>query len=346
MLHELETWWQNATPEMQSAIHQVGVVLAAFLGGLFLGGLVTRALRAKNFDAVLRLPGASPVPAEFRHGFTPTWVAGVLVRLTIWAGAAVWLARQHGKPELASTVGLVITRTWALVTILATALALAGLVAQRVIDCVQGLSKPEPIAARNGPAASPRGLAAALGVSVYAIVVLLALLVSADLFDWPLTRTSAAALWQLAQHLLTACAALLLGCLGARWARELVTPESATSPQARAGLYTGLAIVAGTTFLAVAILLTSTGLILGLAVLILFGLLFWWLRDDLPDVFAGLQLHSHHVREVWFSGEPWRVDQVGLLSSEVSRADEVHRVPNRKVLDARLQADAANAIRR
>src|SRR6516225_4975582 len=98
MLHELETWWQNVTPEMQSAIRQVGVVLAALWGGHFLGGLVTRVLRAKNFDAVLRLPGAAPIVAEFRHGFTPTWVAGVLVRLSVWAGAAVWLARQHGMP--------------------------------------------------------------------------------------------------------------------------------------------------------------------------------------------------------------------------------------------------------
>jgi hypothetical protein len=342
MLHELETWWQNVTPEMQSAIRQVGVVLAALWGGHFLGGLVTRVLRAKNFDAVLRLPGAAPIVAEFRHGFTPTWVAGVLVRLSVWAGAAVWLARQHGMPELASTVGLGITRTWALVTILASALALAGLFAQRVIDCVQGVSKPEAISSRNGPTTSPRGLAAALGVAVYGIVVLLALLVSADLFDWPLTRTSAAALWQLAQHLLTACAALLIGCLGARWARELMTLETAPSPERCAGLYTGLAIVAGTTILAVAMLLTSTGLILALAGLILLGLLFWWVRRDLPDVFAGLQLHSHRVREVWVNGESWKVDQVGLLSSEVSRADEVHRVPNRKVLDARLHADPGN----
>jgi hypothetical protein len=346
MFQELEGWWQNTTPEMQSGIRQVGIVLLALLGGHFFGGLVTRALRARNFDAVLRLPGASPVGPEARHGFTPTLVAGLLVRLTIWGAAVMWLARQHDKIELASTLGLIITRTWALATILVTTLGLASLLAQRVIDCVQGFTKVESAPSRNGPTTSQRGLPGALGVGVYGLVVLLALLVTADMFDWPLTRTSAAALWQLAQHLLTACAALLVGCLGARWARDLATPDGAASPEKRAGQYTALAIVGGTTVLAVAVLFTSTGLIFGLAALALLGALFWLVRDHLPDVSAGLQLHGHKVREVWLGGESWKVDQVGLLSSEVSRADQVCRVHNRKVLEARLHGTPVAAARR
>ena len=63
-------------------------------------------------------------------------------------------------------------------------------------------------------------------VAALPIVVLLGLLVTADLFDWPLTRSSAQALWQFAQHFMVAGAALLIGSLGARWARDLATPDA------------------------------------------------------------------------------------------------------------------------
>src|SRR5262249_11944233 len=189
--------------------------------------MVARSLRARGFDATLRLTvSSSPPGMDAGRGFTPTWVAGLLVRLTVWGAAGWWLASQHGRPDLAATVALVIKRTWALVAVLVTTLALGSFLANRVLECVQGpLEAP---AHRNG-AAPQRGLAGAVAAGVYGLVVLLALLVSADLFDWPLTRTSALALWQLAQHLLVAGAALLIGSLGARWARE-ITQENATSP--------------------------------------------------------------------------------------------------------------------
>ncbi|HXG12604.1 MAG TPA: hypothetical protein VNK04_22800 [Gemmataceae bacterium] len=345
MLDELQIWWQNLTPQTQGAIRDGSLVLAALLGGHFLGTMVARALRARNFDAALRPPGSSPA-AEASAGITPTLIAGLLVRLTIWAGAAWWLARQHGRPELASTLGLIINRTWALAAVLVAALGLASLLAHRVMDCLQGLPKGGPEASRNGAGASPRGLAGAVGAGVYGLVVLLALLIAADLFNWPLTRSSALALWQLAHHLLTAGAALLIGWLGARWARELVTPEAATSPEKRAGQYTALGIVAGTTVLAVAVLLSGAGILFGLAALAGLGALLWLVRGHLPDVAAGLQLRAHRVGEVWLDGAPWQVAAVGLLTTEVTRAGEFCRLPNRHVLEARMHGAPAEAGRR
>jgi hypothetical protein len=182
-----------------------------------------------------------------------------------------------------------------------------------------------------------------VGAGVYGLAVLLALLIAADLFDWPLTRSSTLALWQLAQNLLIAGAALLIGGLGARWARDLVTAEAATSPEKRAGQYTALGIVGATTLLAVAVLLSSAGLAIGLAALAVLGLLLWMVRGYLPDVTAGFQLRAHKLREVWFDGALWQVTEVGFLSTQVCKAGEFHQLQNRLVLETVLHAAPAAA---
>lgn len=348
MLNELQSWWQNVTPETQAALQFGGVVLAAFLGGHFLGAIVARALRARNFDAALRLPSSSPPDPEADRGITPTFIAGLLVRLTVWAGAASWLARKHGRDDLANTLGLIINRTWALATVLVAALALGSLLANRLIACLGGGAKAgsPSMPSRNGAAAPRWDAAGAVGAGAYVLVLLLVLLIAADVFDWPLTRTSALALWQFAQHLLIAGAALFIGCLGAGWARDLVTPEGAASPEKRAGQYTALGIVAATTVLAVAVLVSSAGVLIGLAALAVFGFVLWMVRGSLPDVTAGLQLRAHKVREVCLDGEPWQVAEVGFLTTQVSRRGEFCRLQNRRVLEARLHGAVPEAIPR
>ena len=348
MLNELQTWWQNTTPETQAALQTGSLVILALLGGHVLGAMVARGLRARNFDAALRLPGSSPQGTEANCGITPTLIAGVLVRLTVWAGVAWWLAHQHGRDDLANTLGLIINRTWALTTVLVAALGLGSLLARRMIDCLHGVGKAgsQALPYRNGSAVARWDVAGAVGAGVYVMVVLLVLLIAADLFDWPLTRTSALALWQFAQHFLIAGAALLIGYLGAGWARDLATPEAAASPEQRAGQYTALGIIAATTILAVAVLLSSAGVLIGLAALAILGLLLWLVRGYLPDVTAGLQLRAHKVREVCFEGAPWQVADVGFLTTQVGRAGEFCRLQNRLVLEARMHGAPKEAIRR
>jgi hypothetical protein len=339
-----QTWWQNTTEETRAAILDGGVVLAALLVGHFLGVRVARALRARNFDAALRLPGSWVPGLETDRGFTPTLVAGYLVRLTIWAGAVWWMARRHDRPEIASMLGLIMTRTWGLATVLVAALALGSLLARRVIDCLQALPAGSgAMPSRNGTGASVGGVAGAVGAVAYGLVVLLALLIAADMFDWPLTRSSAQALWQLAQHLFVAGAALFIGCLGARWARDLATSEGTASPEKRAGQYTAMGIVSATTLLAVAMLLASAELVLGLAALAVLGFLLWLARGYLPDVAAGLQLRGHKVRDTWLDGAQWQVAQVGLLTTELSKRGEFCRLQNRFVLESRMHAAPAAA---
>src|SRR5262249_13676167 len=145
------------------------------------------------------------------------------------------------------------------------------------------------------------------------------------------------------QHLLIACAALFIGSLGARWARDLVPIEGTSSPEKRAGQYTALGIISATTVLAVAVLLSSAGLLFGLAALALLAFVLWLVRGYLPDIFAGLQLRAHKVRELCFDGALWQVAEVGLLTTTVSRRGDFCRVQNRLVLEALLHGAPAEA---
>jgi hypothetical protein len=346
MQNDLQNWWQNSTLETQAALQFGGIVLGALVAGQILGVIVCRVLRARNFDAALRLTDASPGEAETDRGFTPSYVAGLLIRLTIWTGAASWLAQQHGRLDLANTLGLILKRTWAMTTVLVVALLLGSLLARRLIACLGGVGRGGSIASRNGGAEPGWNVAGAVGVGVYVLTLLLVLLLAADLFDWPLTRTSALALWQFAQHLMVACAALFIGCLGASWARDLATPDATASPEKRAGQYTALGIVAATTVLAVAVLLSSAGVLLGIAALAVLGVLLWMVRGYLPDVAAGLQLRASRVGEVILDGEPWQVAEVGFITTQVSRRGEFCRLPNRQVLQARLHGAVPQSVQR
>jgi hypothetical protein len=334
---ELLSWWQNleVTPEMTALVQAGGFLLVVFLGGNVLGSMVARRLRNRNFDAALRLPGSSAAAADPEHSINPTWVAGMLVRATVWALGVWWLAHKSGRVELAGTIGLIVSRTWAVAGLLVAVLGLGTLMAQRLIDCLDGPApKPEGLALRNGHGSSHRSVGGAVGAGAYVMIVLLVLLMAADLFDWPLTRSSAQALWQLAQNLLLAGAAMLIGYAGACWAREMVTSDGAASPEKRAGQYTALALVGATTILAVGVLLSGGRALLGLMVIAVVGFGLWLVRDYLPDVAAGVRLRANKSREVWFDGSPWQIAEVGFLSSQVSRAGEIHRMQNRVVLNA------------
>lgn len=336
MFDKLQAWSQFVTPEWQTVLIEVGAVLVAFLAGQVLGRAVARALAARGFDDVLRLSEQAPAPHRSPDGsFTAAWLIGLLVRLTVWAGAAWWLAQRHDRPDVMSTLELVLRRSWALALVLTASLAMGSLLARRLVDCLRAIMGES--SSRNG-AATLRSVAGVVGVLAYGLAGLVVLLLASDTFDWPLTRTAALSLWQLAQHLLTAGAALFIACLGARAVRALAAPEAGTSPDKRGGDLTATGIVAGTTIVAVAmVLLSSWGLVLGLLVAALLAGACWLLRGYLPDLTAGLQLRTHQVRQVWFEGVPWDVFHVGLFATDVCRQGEFHRVQNRHVLEARVQ---------
>jgi hypothetical protein len=345
---EVETWWQSTTPETQSAIQQGSVAVVALLCGCILGAMATRVLAGVKFDASLRLPSASPATEEDR-GVAPSVVAGFLVCFTVWALAAWWVAHQQGLAEFAATLGVIIKRTWGFAALLFAFLTLGNLLAHRLTSCLHPESSAGPATTRfqSSENAKPvevshRGLAGAVGAGAYVVVLLLVLLVAADSFDWPLSRSAVSALWQFTEHLLLAVSALFIGCLGARWARDMITAESSKSPEKRVGEYTAAALVAATTGLAVGVLLFGAKvLVIGAAVATI-GLLAWSARTYLRDVTAGWHLRAYKVAEVRLEGEqPWQIVETGLLTSELGRAGEFCRLPNRKVLEICLHGKQA-----
>ena len=73
----------------------------------------------------------------------------------------------------------------------------------------------------------------------------------------------------------------------------------------------------------------------------LLAILLWLVRGYIPDIVAGLQLRTHHVREVVFEGVVWQVAHIGFLTTQVGKAGEFYRVQNRLVLEARMHSPAA-----
>jgi hypothetical protein len=295
-------------------------------------------LRARNFNSIFRVRGSiSDQPQEDR-GFTATMIAGLLVRLTVWAFAAVWLLRQYGQPELADTTTKVIGQVWAVAAGLAASLALAGLLARRAIECLDSGTPQTPNRAGTPPPS--RMVPGAVGAGIYALVLFLMLLTAADYFDWPQTRTAVSDFWQLALRLLTAGAAVLVGYLGARWARELATPESDAEPQP--AQKTALGIVVGTTSLAVALLVFGAGLGVGVAILAVLAGFLYVARGRLADVIAGLKLRKNRVGTAWFEGVPWQISHIGVLQSDVLHNGACYKVPNQVVLDASAPTESAS----
>jgi hypothetical protein len=273
---------------------------------------------------------------------TPTGVAVALVRLTVWAAAVWWLADSYGWLRLARALEQIVGEVWKLALVVAVVLFLGRLVTQRLIDCLQSLPLGESLEVwlpKPGAGESRSAATALAGVVVYGLVALVALLVAADLFGWRQTATALLAVWHLALHSVTAAIAVLIGWLGARWARSPALPDAGTpSPAAQAGHYTALGILAGTTLLAVAVLTGHAGPLFGLAILAVLAIALWPSREYVPDVTAGIQLKAHQVRQVCLDGVVFQVSEVGLLTSQLSHNGDRLTRRNRHVLEAHFRS--------
>ena len=334
-LQSLQSWWENLSPELRGYLMHGALALGALLGGQIVGAVVARVLRGRSFDSLFRVTTPVPGHVEDGRGFTATWLVGLLVRLSVWAAAGSWFAREYGQAELAATLTQVTGKTWAVAGTLTGALALAGFLARRVIECLEGGTAAAPaVAGRNGPPPA-RSLAGPVAAGVYGLVLILTLLAVADSFDLPLIRTAVTSLWQLALNLLIAGAALLIGGLGARWAQAASTPQAAASSPERVGQYTAIGIVGGTTAVAVGMLLFTVGLGIGVAVVAVACVGVYFAQRHSADLVAGLRLRMNKVTEVHKDGVAWQITRVGLLNSEVvGRRGENFAVQNRHLLEA------------
>ena len=341
----VQAWWQELPPDVQTFLQSTGILLAAFVAGVILGGWAGRRLRAAGFDASLRPPW-SPSTASGRSEaptFTPTRVAGGIVRLTVW-GCGVWfLAGRHGWTNLAGALEWIAGRVWSLALVTVVALYLARLCAEKLIDLVQNPPLKERWEAWLPPAAGRErrwgGAAVLAGVTVYGVVVLLVLLVAADLMGWTLTGHALSALWNLALHLFTAGVALLIGWLGAQWARTQAAPDAVpVSPVAQVGYYAALGIMGGATVLAILLLSGNPLTLSGLVLLALLALLLWPARAYLPDLWAGILLKVQKVKAVRLGGAMHQLGAVGPLLTQLTGPEGNLTRRNRLVLEAHLRS--------
>ena len=90
-------------------------------------------------------------------------------------------------------------------------------------------------------------------------------------------------------------------------------------------------------------LVSSAGILLGLAALAILGTVLWLVRGYLPNVTAELQLRQHNVREAVFDGNDWQVRHIGFLSTQLCHNGEFCCLQNRLLLKARLHGALSKA---
>lgn len=337
----LQAWWQELTPDSQGYVRDAAVMLGALLVGQILGPIVGRRLRAHEFDASLRapwLPAANGLRVEARP-FAPTGLVSGLVRVTAWGAGVWWLAKEHDWATLARTLEWAAGRAWSLAAVLVVALFLARYLAGQVIEILQSpplSEKLDRLLPRSGGGREPRtgGVPALAGTAVYSVAFLLVLLVASDLFGWALAGSAAAAAWSLFLNAIAAGTAVLIGWLGYRWAQSLTVPETEA---ARPVHYAALAIMTGSTLLAIAVLAATLQGVIGVVFVLILAFALWPLRGYVSDVWAGFLLKGQKVENVRLDGELSRVEEVGLLTTRLHRQDEQLTRRNRLVMDAHLQ---------
>jgi hypothetical protein len=340
----LQAWWQDLTPTSQGFLRGVAVLLGAFLAGRFVGRLAFQRLRACDVDASLRAPWL-PSASEWRAGaspFTPTSLVSGLLCCTVWGAGVWWVANEQGGVGLARTLEWAAGRIWSLAAVLLVALYLARFLAGQVIEWLPSPPLSEKLdgwLSRASGDREPRvsSAAALAGTAVYGVVFLLVLLIAADLFGWALTGSVVVAMWFLLLHAATAATAVLIGWLGYRWARGLTSSAIEAAPPARSAHYTALAIVAGTTLLAIALLAGTLQGVVAAGFVLLLAFVLWPLRGYVPDVWAGFLLKGQNVQQVQLDGELSQVGEVGLLTTQLHRQQEQVSLRNRLVLEAHLQ---------
>jgi small-conductance mechanosensitive channel len=173
---------------------------------------------------------------------------------------------------------------------------------------------------------------------VYGFLLLFVLLVATDLFGMNITAEAIKALWELTLRLIIAAIALGVGWLGVRWLEKLREfPELAQPPPTLVQQLARLGIV-GVSLLLVLILLTGgSSALIALLIVALVALFILPLRDYIPDLWAGLMLKLHNVREVVIDGKQVKLMKIGALACDLNSGDAQLIMRNREVLDAFLK---------
>jgi len=336
-LTEMQKWWDGLTASVKEAVIVASVLVAALVLGKIVGALAKVASKGLGVDEVFKTPWSQT--SLSRPSKTPSDAIGYLCVGTLWAGVVWWLAAKYQLTDIADAVRVATGRLWILAVVFGFAVGLSNWLIRSLLDFLRSPTVKDwsEKLMPSGREQISETVVRAFAFLVYSFLLLFVLLVATDLFGMNTTAEAIRALWELTLRLIVAAIALGIGWLGVRWLEKLREfPELAQPPPTLAQQLTRLGIVS-VSLLLVLILLTGGGsALVAFLIVALVALLILPLRDYIPDLWAGLMLKLHRVREVVIDGKPVKLVRIGALVCNLNSDDTQLIMRNRKVLDAFL----------
>jgi ABC-type multidrug transport system fused ATPase/permease subunit len=334
----MQKWWDGLASSVREAIIVALVLVTALVVGKIVGALVKAVSKGLGVDEVFKTPWSQT--SLSRPSKTPSDAIGYLCVGTLWAGVAWWLAARYQLTDIADAIRVATGRVWILAVVFGFAVGLSNWLMRSLLELLRS-----PTVKDWSEKLMPSGreqisdtVVRAFAFLVYGFLLLFVLLVATDLFGMNITAEAIKALWELTLRLIIAAIALGVGWLGVRWLEKLREfPELAQPPPTLVQQLARLGIV-GVSLLLVLILLTGgSSALIALLIVALVALFILPLRDYIPDLWAGLMLKLHNVREVVIDGKQVKLMKIGALACDLNSGDSQLIMRNREVLDAFLK---------
>jgi ABC-type multidrug transport system fused ATPase/permease subunit len=334
----MQKWWDSLASSVREAIIVALVLVTALVVGKIVGALVKTVSKGLGADEVFKTPWSQT--SLSRPSKTPSDAIGYLCVGTLWAGVAWWLAARYQLTDIADAIRVATGRVWILAVVFGFAVGLSNWLMRSLLELLRS-----PTVKDWSEKLMPSGreqisdtVVRAFAFLVYGFLLLFVLLVATDLFGMSITAEAIKALWELTLRLIIAAIALGVGWLGVRWLEKLREfPELAQPPPTLVQQLARLGIV-GVSLLLVLILLTGgSSALIALLIVALVALFILPLRDYIPDLWAGLMLKLHNVREVVIDGKQVKLMKIGALACDLNSGDSQLIMRNREVLDAFLK---------
>jgi hypothetical protein len=334
----MQKWWDSLASSVREAIIVALVLVTALVVGKIVGALVKAVSKGLGVDEVFKTPWSQT--SLSRPSKTPSDAIGYLCVGTLWAGVSWWLAARYQLTDIANAIRVATGRVWILAVVFGFAVGLSNWLMRSLLELLRS-----PTVKDWSEKLMPSGreqisdtVVRAFAFLVYGFLLLFVLLVATDLFGMSITAEAIKALWELTLRLIIAAIALGVGWLGVRWLEKLREfPELAQPPPTLVQQLARLGIV-GVSLLLVLILLTGgSSALIALLIVALVALFILPLRDYIPDLWAGLMLKLHNVREVVIDGKQVKLMKIGALACDLNSGDSQLIMRNREVLDAFLK---------
>ena len=353
-MNDLTVWWNGLGEVVRSGIRDAGIVVAGLGLGLLAGRIARGLLVRKGIDRFLRAPWAVPDEAELplharREPSLLSSVTGWLLTLTVWLGVVCVIGWLREIDPMVDFGQVAIIRGWQVAAVILSAVLASGWLAHTVHGLFQTPWLKRELNALFTPAEPAEGsfsdTASRAGcLCIYAAFLLLVPVAIAGLFDLASFAPLVAPAWHLCARLLTVPAAFAVGYVSLAWVRsqgKSAGKEGADHSELE--YYVGLGIMVGTTVFALALLLgvsSGAGTVAMFALIGFLLFLFWPIRHNLRDIWAGVLLRLQSVTSVTFDGAPYEVKSNGLLMVTLERDGVQSTRRNAEVLAEALKAPA------